>query len=209
MKMIKVTTDLKLTEHEFPSGTIAEQNRFLRELIGSGCDIYERVMPKRLYQELGMENTPTRIPGQCVSMLVDEEGLLKENIANPAGCYLYGTDEHGHPIMGNVLFVGEEWTSGGIGFCGIEESVFQELKAKLESVADTLSKARRCPRCGNMGIAPDHKFCSVCGLELKRKEKAPEARQSTSGDSKKPQPNDTPNGENCQTEERGHGQKQN
>lgn len=62
-------------------------------------------------------------------------------------------------------------------------------------------KAGRCLGCGNTRIMPDHNFCAIRGLELKRKEKAPAARRSTSGDSKKPQPNDNPNEGNCQTED--------
>lgn len=42
-------------------------------------------------------------------MLVDEEGLLKPNKLNRIGSYLYKTDEHGCPIAGNILFVGETW----------------------------------------------------------------------------------------------------
>lgn len=139
MKLIKVSTDLEMTVHDFPTGNYGEQNHFLRELIGNGCDIYEHVMPRRLYEPpFGMENTPTKTPGQCVSMLIDEEGLLKENEPNPIGCHLYGTDEHGQPIMGNVLFVGEEWGSDGIEFCGIEDSVFEYLEQRLNHMIDAM-----------------------------------------------------------------------
>lgn len=131
MKIIKISTDLEMTIHAFPTGTWEQQNQFLRELIGNGCEYYEHVMPKRLYENLHMHNSPTNIPGQCVSMLIDDEGLLKENSPNLIGSYLYETDKHHHPIAGNVLFVGEEWTSDGIEFCGIEESVFQSLKIQL------------------------------------------------------------------------------
>lgn len=135
MKLIKISTDLELTVHEFPSGGYAEENRFLRELIGNHCDIYEHVMPGRLYSELHMKNHPTKVPGQCVSMLIDEEGLLKDKvIPNLIGSYLYETDRHGSPIVGNILFVGEVWSSDGIDFCGIEESVFKTLELQLNNM---------------------------------------------------------------------------
>lgn len=134
MKMIKISTDLEMTVHEFPSGSHEEQNNFLRELIGNYCDIYEHIMPGRLYTELGMKNRPTKKPGQCVSMLIDEEGLLKENVPNLIGSYLYETDRHGHPIMGNILFVGEKWNSDGIDFCGIEDSAFDLLELHLKNI---------------------------------------------------------------------------
>ena len=35
MNLIKISTDLELTVHEFPSGGYAKENRFLRELIGN------------------------------------------------------------------------------------------------------------------------------------------------------------------------------
>ena len=37
-KIIKVSTDLEVTVHDFPQGTIREQNRQLCELIGNGYD---------------------------------------------------------------------------------------------------------------------------------------------------------------------------
>lgn len=133
MRIIKIDTHLELTVHEFPSGSIAEQNRVLRELIGNKCRIYQHVMPRRLYTDLRMKNG-SEVPGECVSMLVDEEGLLKENEPNLIGSFLYETDRHGHPIMGNILFVGEEWAGDGIDFCGIEDSAFRLLKAGLEKM---------------------------------------------------------------------------
>ena len=80
MKLIKISTDMELSIHDFPDGNHSKQNRELRELIGNGCNLYEHVMPERLYTDLKMKNRPTKIPGQCVSMLIDEEGRLKENV---------------------------------------------------------------------------------------------------------------------------------
>lgn len=134
MKLIKISTDLKLSVHEFPEGDHAQQNETLRMLIGNYCQIYEHIMPERLYTILKMKDHPTKISGQCVSMLIDEEGLLKENEPNLIGSYLYGIDRHGHPIMGNILFVGEEWNGGGIDFCGIEESTLKTLEQQLNNM---------------------------------------------------------------------------
>lgn len=102
MKLIKISTDLELTVHDFPTGTHSEQNDYLRGLIGNDCELYEHVMPERLYTDLKMKDRPTKIPGQCVSMLIDEEGRLKPNTPNLIGSYLYKTDEHNQPIVGNV-----------------------------------------------------------------------------------------------------------
>lgn len=47
-KIIKVSTDLEVTVHDFPQGNMREQNRALYELIGNGCDMIEHVMPVEL-----------------------------------------------------------------------------------------------------------------------------------------------------------------
>ncbi len=140
--LIKISTDLKLTVHEFPTGGYVEENQFLRNLIGNRCYVYEHIMPSRLYSELHMKDRPTKVDGQCVSMLIDEEGLFKKNEPNLIGSYLYETDKHGHPIMGNVLFVGERWNDDGIDFCGIEDSVFEELRMQLNYILDAIKKMK-------------------------------------------------------------------
>lgn len=142
MKLIKISTDLELSVHEFPDGTHEEQNQFLRGLIGNNCRIYEHVMPDRLYTELHMFDRPSKIPGQCVSMLIDEEGRLKDNVPNLIGSYLYRTEQHGCPIMGNILFVGEEWGGDGIDFCGIEDSVFELLELELNNLIFTMKATK-------------------------------------------------------------------
>jgi hypothetical protein len=135
MKLIKISTDLKLTVHDFPSGNHSQQNEVLRKLIGDDCNLYEHVLPMHLYTTLHMKERPTNVPGQCVCMLIDEEGRLKKKLAsNVVGSYLYETDKHNNPIMGNILFVGEEWGGDGIDFCGIEEAVFNTLKHQLDNI---------------------------------------------------------------------------
>ena len=49
---------------------------------------------------------PCRLPEDIV-MLVDEEGLFKNLPLNPVGSWLYGTDWHGAPIVGDVLILGQ------------------------------------------------------------------------------------------------------
>lgn len=61
MKLIKISTDLELTVHDFPTGTHSEQNDYLRGLIGNDCELYEHVMPERLYTDLKMKDRPTKI----------------------------------------------------------------------------------------------------------------------------------------------------
>lgn len=70
----------------------------------------------------------------CVSMLVDEEFLYHDLDMNGVGSFLYETDKHGSPIMGNILIVGEVWTGDGIDFCGMSEQQFNILYPKLEEL---------------------------------------------------------------------------
>lgn len=140
MKIIRISTDNEISFHDFPEGNYSAQNHALRELIGNGCQIYEHVMPRRLYTELHMRNQATCIPGQCVSMLIDEEGMLKENEPNMLGSYLYESDRHGYPIMGNILLVGEKLDEEGIDFCGIEDSVFRKLAGQIEEMINKIEE---------------------------------------------------------------------
>lgn len=143
MKLIRISTDLMISTHDFPTGTHDEQNKYLRELIGEDCRCYEHVLPKRLYTQLNMKNRPTKIPGQCVSMLIDEEGLLKEeSVTNLVGSYLYESDIHRIPIVGNILFVGEEWAGYGIDFCGIEDETFKILLNELINMVHGIKAAK-------------------------------------------------------------------
>lgn len=135
-KIIKVDMDLNVTTHDFPDGTIREQTKKLCELIGSGCDMIENVMPKRLYRELGHTTHVLAKKSKCVSMLVDEEFLYRNGAQpNMIGCYLYETDVHRNPIMGNILFVGNVYANDGVEFAGIEPEVFETLHLQLKNMA--------------------------------------------------------------------------
>lgn len=46
-----------------------------------------------------------------IVLCVDAKGSLCGLSRNEYGCYLYGTDVHGHPIYGDILLMKEEWTT--------------------------------------------------------------------------------------------------
>lgn len=119
MQIIKISEDNEISVHDFPEGTCSEQNQVLRGLIGTRCDLFECVMPKRLYTELGASNRVCEKAGACVVMLVDEEGLYHGLKINKVGSFLYETDKHGCVIAGNILFIGQIWGKMGIDFCGM------------------------------------------------------------------------------------------
>lgn len=134
MKIIRITTDNEITTHEFPQGSISTVNKELYSLIGPHCDLMEHIMPKRLYQVLGASNKPNKELGSCTSMLMDEEACYHNLEVNLVASWLYESDIHGHPIMGNVLVIGEYWGSDGVQFCGMSDEQYNLLYPKLEEL---------------------------------------------------------------------------
>ena len=51
-KLVRVSTDLQVTIHDYPEGSYQILNKALRKLIGNDCDLYESVSPKRLYSKV-------------------------------------------------------------------------------------------------------------------------------------------------------------
>lgn len=135
MSMIKITTDNQISIHDFPEGSFREQNKALRDCIGPKCETIEHVMPMRLYNEL----RGSRERGNCVSMLVDEDGHYHDLPVNMVASWLYESDKHGYPILGNVLIIGEKWEGTGISFCGIPTDQFGLLFPQLRTL---IEKAR-------------------------------------------------------------------
>ena len=140
MKIIRIKTDNEISVHEFPEGTFAEQNEVLRNLIGLKCELIEHVMPKRLYNVIGASNTVGREPGSCANILIDEDGHYHKLPVNVVGSWMYGTDKHGYPILGNILVAGETWHGAGIDFCGLSEDQFNLIYPQLEEI---VKKARK------------------------------------------------------------------
>lgn len=164
MKIIKVSTELEMSVHEFPSGTIREHNKALCELIGNGCDLVEHVMPKRLYTELKMPSSPVKEPGKCVSMLIDEEGRLKPNKANLIGSYLYEFDKHGWA----TTYLLEQWqtySESGFLTAGL---TWYLMSAKRDLSTITCSSQRTRNDIASMVF---QNLKVTCGMELRSQEK--------------------------------------
>ncbi len=144
--IIKVSTNLEVSTHTFPEGTLEEQRRQLCALIGNGCTMLEMVRPRRLYGNSAGELEHTleileKGKSKAVGMLVDEEFLCRDNKPeiNMIGSYLYESDKHGSPILGNILFVGLAYgKDGGIDFTGIEEEIFKKLYEQLLTISINL-----------------------------------------------------------------------
>jgi hypothetical protein len=69
---------------------------------------------------------PKRLPAPYV-MLIDDEGLLKERPINQAGSFLYETDKHGSPIVGDIIICREGWTNDGMDLMGLEQGDMKKL----------------------------------------------------------------------------------
>lgn len=87
MKAITINTDNEIKKIE------VEHNgdplyKLIREAVGGW---FENVYPKRL--------------PQGYVMIVNEEGLILNLDKNAIGSYLYETDKHGSPIVGNIIFL--------------------------------------------------------------------------------------------------------
>ena len=115
----------------------------LREHIGNGCELIEHVQPKRLYTEIGAGIEIKNVPGSKVSMLVDEEFYFHcdETKLNKIASWLYETDRHGYPILGNALIIGEKYGNAGIEFCEMSEEQFDLVFPKLKELGKRFKDA--------------------------------------------------------------------
>ena len=82
-----------------------------------GCDWVEIVRPKNL--------------PRGIVMIVDEEGLMKENFINVAGSHLYGTEEHGEVIVGDIMIVREVFGPEGPELAGLLPETAKKLSEDL------------------------------------------------------------------------------
>lgn len=75
---------------------------------------------------------PKYLPeGLC--MVVDDEGLMKGSAINSAASVLYGTPEHGQPIVGNIVILREGFVDGERDFVGLNDGDEVGLIALLAS----------------------------------------------------------------------------
>lgn len=88
MKTIKVTANnrLSIIDVDF------DDYRDIQKAVG--CECFETVKTQRLFDFFG----------EPVLFCVDESGLLKDLAFNWVGSFFYGTESHGHPIVGDIVF---------------------------------------------------------------------------------------------------------
>lgn len=111
MKGIVITTENKMTVHDFPDVSIYKATS---NVIGG----FEIVHPRNLPRPF------------C--MIVDDNGLLKELPLNLTGSYLYGMHEHGAPIVGDIVLLKDVMTSDGPDVGWLTDEDVKTLTAFIE-----------------------------------------------------------------------------
>lgn len=117
MKGIVVTTDLEIRIEEFSAP--------LYKTVGSAVGGYiEHVKPARL-----------RHP-YC--MIVNEEGRLLDLPLNYVGSYFYGTDQHGEPIVGNIVIMKDGYRGGEPDIVGLNDVEAEQIKDVIIDLIEPL-----------------------------------------------------------------------
>lgn len=70
------------------------------------------------------------------SMMVNEEGLLLGLPMNWLGSELYGTPQHGQPIVGDIVFLKDGYDGGEPDVVGMTEDEAQHLGDKFVKMTD-------------------------------------------------------------------------
>ena len=87
VKTVKITTENRILVVELPSWSLKNREKELH------ADCIETVKTQRMYE----------LFGDMVVMLVDESGFVKNKPLNVYASWLYGADQHGSFIAGDVL----------------------------------------------------------------------------------------------------------
>lgn len=87
VKTVKITTENRVSVVELPSWSLKNREKELH------ADCIETVKTERMYE----------LFGDMVVMLVDESGFVQNKPLNPCASWLYGADQHGSFIAGDVL----------------------------------------------------------------------------------------------------------
>ena len=123
MKAITVTTDniISIVEVKSNGSPLYKQ---MNEAVGG---YYENVYPRRLKEGF--------------VMVVNEEGLLKELPLNIVGSYLYESDKHGQPIVGNVIILKLGHFQGEPDVVGLTDDEANEIMKDLLKIVEKLKGA--------------------------------------------------------------------
>lgn len=109
-------------------------------LIACSDEIKEVDLAPPLYESAGellggsMEHIVARRLERPYCMIVNGESSMLGLPENKVGCYLYETDEHGYPILGDIIIMKDVWTSEGVDIAGLEDDDIASVTGILEEV---------------------------------------------------------------------------
>jgi len=123
MKAVTITTDniVSIVEVQSNGSPLYKQ---MNEVVGG---YYENVYPRRLKEGF--------------VMVVNEEGLMKELPLNIIGSYLYETDKHGSPIVGDVIILKLGHFQGEPDVVGLTDDEANEIMNDLLKTVEKLKGA--------------------------------------------------------------------
>lgn len=100
-----------------------------------GCDCIDIVTPYGVDNIAKMYDLKSIIGKFC--LIVDDEGLLKENPeVNPIASLMYGIDDHGQALFGNVLVGVNKPTEDGIETVGMTDNELMLLQVCINSLIE-------------------------------------------------------------------------
>lgn len=123
-KIVVITTDLKIStrEIEVENGSMLKG---LQEIVGGGIEV---VHPRRMERPL------------C--FVCNDEGLRLGLPINAVGSHLYGTDQHGHPIVGDIAIMREGFRNGEWDLVGFPSLLAEELMVRFTRTYPILKGAK-------------------------------------------------------------------
>ena len=110
-------------------------------VVTTNNELYVKEFAPPLYQSIGevvdgwIEIVRPRGLKHRLVMVVNEEGLLRNLPLNVFGSILYGIHIHGNPIVGNIVFMKEDYTIDGLDFVELTDSDIQEIKVLARNVS--------------------------------------------------------------------------
>lgn len=117
MKGVVVTTNHEVRVEDFSDP--------LYKTVGSAVGGYiEHVHPMRLARPF------------C--MIVNEEGRLLDLPLNHIGSFFYGTDQHGEPIVGNIVVMKDGYRGGEPDIVGLNDVEAEQIKDVIIDLIEPL-----------------------------------------------------------------------
>ena len=108
-------------------------------LPGERCSVrIAHVGRSAVFAQLLSVLTPSvhRVEPDC--MIVNEEGRLLDLPLNYVGSYFYGTDQHGEPIVGNIVIMKDGYRGGEPDIVGLNDVEAEQIKDVIIDLIEPL-----------------------------------------------------------------------